>query len=99
MLKRDEALQCAHHASTLSVNYVLFVTGDRVSTTGGVLIHLDNEFLSSYEKCIDDIYESAFKWAYEAESEDDMPIDEIKSAVSNARVPLDFETVMKHYYV
>jgi hypothetical protein len=99
MLKRDEALQCAHHASTLSVNYVLFVTGDRVSTTGGVLIHFDDEFLSSYEKCIDDIYESALKWAYEAESEDDMPIDEIKSAVSNARVPLDFETVMKHYYV
>lgn len=28
-----------------------------------------------------------------------MRIDEIKSAVSNARVPLDFETVMKHYYM
>jgi hypothetical protein len=56
LLKRDEALQCAHHVSTLSVNYVLFVTGDCVSITSGVLIHYDNEFLSLYEKCVDDIY-------------------------------------------
>ena len=99
MLKRDEALQCAHHASTLSVNYVLFVTGDRVSITGGVLIHYDNEFLLLYEKCVDDIYESALKCFYEAESEDEMPIDEIKAAVSKASVPLDFETFMKHFYM
>jgi hypothetical protein len=51
------------------------------------------------KKCVDDIYESSLKWAYEAESEDDMPIDEIKLAVLNAHVPLDFETVMKHYYM
>lgn len=36
LLKRDEALQCAHHASTFGVNYVLFVTGDRISINGGV---------------------------------------------------------------
>lgn len=94
-----KALQCAHHASTLSVDYVLFVTGDRVSITGGVLVHYDDHFLSSYEKCIDDIYESGLKWAYEAESEGDMPLDEIRAAVSKASVPIDFETFMKHYYM
>jgi hypothetical protein len=78
---------------------VLFVTGDRVSITGGVLIHFDNEFLLCYEKCIDDIYESALKWAYEAESEDDILIDEIKAAVAKASVSLDFETFMKHFYL
>jgi hypothetical protein len=51
----------------------LFVTGDRLSFTCGVLIHFDNFFLASYEKCIDDIYESALKWAYEAECEEAMP--------------------------
>jgi hypothetical protein len=60
-LKRSEALQCAHHASTLSVNYVLFVIGDRIGTTGGVLIHYDDDFLSSYEQCIDDAYEASLK--------------------------------------
>jgi hypothetical protein len=92
-------MQCAHHASTLSVNYVLFVTGDHVSITVGVLIHYDNEFLLLYEKCVDDIYDSALKCFYEAESEDEMPVDEIKAAVSKASVPLDFETFMKHFYM
>lgn len=98
LLDRGEALQNAHHASTLSVKHVLFVTADRVSITGGVLIHYDNQFLSSYKKCVDNIYESSLKWAYEAENEDDMPIDEIKAAVKNANVPLDFETFMKSFY-
>jgi len=99
MLKRDKALQCAHHASTLLVNHVLFVTGDRIGITGGVLIEFDDEFLSSYEMCIDDIYEGALKWAYEAECEDDMPIDKIKAAVPKASVTIDFETFMKHFYM
>lgn len=63
------------------------------------MIHFDDKFLSSYEKCIDDIYDSSLKWAYEAKSESDIPIEEIKSAVSKASVPLDFETVMKDYYM
>jgi hypothetical protein len=90
MLKRDEALQCVHHASTFSVNYVLFVTRDRISITGGVLIHFDDKFLLLYEKCIDNsIYDSALKCFYEAETEDEMPIDDIKALVSKASVPLD----------
>lgn len=98
LLNRGEALQNAHHASTLSLNHVLFVTGDRISMTGGVLIHYDNDFLSSYNKCIDDIYESGLKWAYEAESEEEMPIEELRAAVAIASVPLDFDTLMKHFY-
>jgi hypothetical protein len=88
-----------YHASTFSINYVLFVTGDHISITGGVLIHFDDEFLSLYEKCIDNIYDSAPKCLYEAETEDEMPIDDIKAAVSKAKVLLDFETFMKHFYM
>lgn len=79
------------------------MTGDRVSITDGVLIYFDNEFLSLYEKCVEDIYESALKWAYEAETEAeteaDMPIDDIQAAASKASVPIDFETFMKHVYM
>jgi hypothetical protein len=69
------------------------VTGDRVSITGPVLIHFDDDFLESYEKCIDDIYKSALEWAYKAKSEDDMRIDEIMDAVSKTSVSLDFVSV------
>lgn len=90
LLKRSEALQCAHHASTLSVNYVLFVTGDRIGTTGGVLIHYDDDFLSSYEKCIDDAYEASLKWAYDPSVA--YPEEEIKVAIKKASVTIDAES-------
>jgi hypothetical protein len=77
----------------------LFVTSNRVSFTGRVRIHFDDNFLASYEKCIDDIYKSALKWAYKAECEDAMPIGEIKEVVLKASVPLDFDTFMKHFYL
>lgn len=99
MLKRGEALQCAHHTSTFSVNYVLSVTGDCVSITGGVLIHFDNEFLSLYEKCVDNIYDSVLKWFYDAQNEDKMPIDNIKAAMSKVTMLLAFETFKKHFYM
>jgi hypothetical protein len=53
--KGTEALQCAHHASTLSVNHVLFITGNQVSFTGGswsilmtiFLLHMRNALMIS----------------------------------------------------
>jgi hypothetical protein len=99
MLERDEALQCVHHASTFSINYILFLTRDRISITGRVFIHFDDKFLSLYEKCINNIYESALKCFYEAKTDDEKPIDDIKAVVSKASVPLDFETFMKHFYM
>lgn len=54
---RSEAVQCLHHAATLGVDFVIFVTGDTIGLTSGILIEYDEQLRSSYNKCIDDIYE------------------------------------------
>jgi hypothetical protein len=100
MLKRDKTSNVLTMlALCQSITCCLLLVIKFPAITGGVLIHFDNEFLLCYEKCIDDIYESALKWAYEAESEDNIPIDEIKAAIAKASVSLDFETFMKHFYL
>jgi hypothetical protein len=77
--------------------FVLSVTGDCVSITGGVLIHFDNEFLSLYEKCVDNIYDSVLKWFYDAQNEDKMPIDNIKAAMSKVTMLLgNFQETFLH---
>ena len=94
---RSEALQCLHHAATLGVDYVVFVTGDTIGLTSGVLIEYDEQIRSSYNKCIDDIYEEALKWAYD--SSVPVPEEEIKAAVGKARVKIDYHSFMKSVYV
>lgn len=94
---RSEAVQCLHHAATLGVDFVLFVTGDTIGLTSGILIEYDDQLRSSYNKCIDDIYEAALKWAYDPSLP--VPEEEIKAAVRKARVKIDYPSFMKSVYV
>eukprot|EP00562_Extubocellulus_spinifer_P001033 CAMPEP_0178488594 /NCGR_PEP_ID=MMETSP0696-20121128/9940_1 /TAXON_ID=265572 /ORGANISM="Extubocellulus spinifer, Strain CCMP396" /LENGTH=1177 /DNA_ID=CAMNT_0020116367 /DNA_START=521 /DNA_END=4055 /DNA_ORIENTATION=+ len=94
---RSEALQCLHHAATLGVDHVIFVVGDTVGLTGGVLIEYDAPLRQSYNKCVDDIYETGLKWAYDTSVP--IPTEEIKAAVGKARVKMDYCSFMKSVYV
>jgi hypothetical protein len=99
MLKRNEALWCTHHASTLLANDVLFVTGDCVFITGGVLIHFDNE-LSPYTASASMIFTRVTSSGHmKLKVKMRCPINEIKVAVLKASVSLDFEMFMKHFYM
>ena len=94
---RSEAVQCLHHAATLGVDFVIFVTGDTIGLTSGILIEHDEQLRSSYNKCIDDIYEAALKWAHDPSVP--VPEEEIKAAVRKARVKIDCSSFMKSVYV
>ena len=89
--------QCLHHAATLGVDHVIFVVGDTIGLTGGVLIEYDAPIRESYNKCVDKIYEDGLKWVYDEAVP--VPESEIKAAIGKARVKMDYYSFMKSVYV
>ena len=75
----------------------LLIAGDNGGILTVTLIEYDTNFMNQFDICVKEFYDSALKWAYEDTVI--IPTEMISSGIEKCRVPLDFNSFMKTFYL
>ena len=76
---------------------MLLIASDKVGILQVTIFEYDTNFMNQFDICAKELYDSTLKWAYEDTVI--IPTDMISSGIEKCRVPLDFNSFMKTFYL